>query len=114
MVFGESSPETMPMHLFWGAIRLDYSSALKANVALQDYTVCPRHWYVDAVFVCNACKREFSWSAMEQRTWFEEYRFYVDSRPTRCQECRRQRRQKDHLQKEYNKLVASARTGTGS
>jgi hypothetical protein len=111
MTFGSSDPKAMPGHLFRGAKRLDYSSAIRANVAVQDYTVCPRHWYVDATFLCEACKREFNWTAAEQRTWFEEYRFYIDSIPTRCPECRRQRRQKERLQKEYDTLVASARSG---
>ena len=109
--FGNTDSKKMPWHLFFGAVRLDHSTAVRADIGKQDYSVCPRHWYVDATFRCEACDQPFKWSAAEQRTWFEAYHFYVDSRPTRCPHCRAEQRQLKALQKEYDRTVASARSG---
>lgn len=107
--FGSTDPQLMPPHLFWRALHIDFSTAIRANITVQDYSVCPRHWYVDARFRCDACAAEFTWSAEEQRAWFETYRFYVDSRPTRCRDCRVQRRNALQLRQEYDALVSAAR-----
>jgi hypothetical protein len=110
-IFGSTDPKGMPVHLFWNALHIDYTTAVRATVAAQDYSVCPRNWYIDARFRCNACDTEFVWSADEQRVWFEVYRFYVDSRPTLCRDCRAKRRDAIQLRKEYDALVSTARSG---
>lgn len=109
--FGDTDPRLMPWHLFFPAIGIDYSTAIRANVQAQNYTVCPRHWYIDVRFRCDDCDSVFLWSAQEQRTWFETYRFYVDSRPKICRDCRAKHRTALELQKEYDALVGSARSG---
>lgn len=109
--FGDTDPKMMPWHLFSPAIEIDYSTAIRANVEAQNYTVCPRHWYIDVRFRCAACDVEFLWSAEEQRTWFETYGFYVDSRPKLCRDCRAKRRDALQLCKEYDALVGAARSG---
>lgn len=106
--FGENDPREMPPHLFWGNRGLQYDSAVKANIARQNYTVCPRHWYMDAAFACQRCGKNFQFSVEEQRFWYEELNFYVDSRPKRCQECRSELRQLKALQQEYDREVARA------
>lgn len=110
-LFGSTDPKRMPSYLFSGAVQLDLSSAVRANVAKQNYSVCPRHWYIDATFLCLDCNALFTWTADEQRTWFEEYGFYVDSHPTRCVKCRRGRRQLKALRQEYDRTVGRARAG---
>ena len=109
--FGRDSSKTMPMHFLFGACRLDHATAIRADVGKQDYTVCPRHWYVDAYMPCESCGNTFLWSAAEQRAWFEEYRFYVDSRATRCEKCRAIKREVLALKKKYDATVSKARTG---
>lgn len=99
------------MHFFFGALRLDHATAVRADISKQDYTVCPRHWYVDAHMPCGGCGEIFLWSASEQRAWFEDFRFYVDSRATRCRECRARRRELTALKKQYDQTVAEAREG---
>src|SRR5689334_8335773 len=91
-VFGSSDSKKMPAHLFGGVRTMNYASAVRADVTKQDYTVCPRHWYVDAVFRCIDCGNDFLFSATDQRFWYEERRFYVDSRPNRCVACRKKER----------------------
>jgi hypothetical protein len=90
----EPRPVDMHVRYFYKALSVDYSSAVRADTTKQNFKVCPRHWYVDATFACSDCGREFGFSAEEQRYWFEELRFYVDSQATRCPACRKQRRAK--------------------
>src|SRR4030095_5274460 len=90
--FGKADPKEMPLYFFFGALDINYSSAVRADIGAQDYTVVPRYWCIDATFRCADCGFEFAWSAQEQRVWFETYRFYVDSRATRCPPCRAKRR----------------------
>jgi hypothetical protein len=109
-LFGDTDPKKMPPHFFSGTHDLDYATAIRANIANQDYSVCPRHWYIDARFRCSDCGAEFLWSAREQQTWFETYRFWVDSRPGHCRECRARHRDALQLRQEYDSLVTSARS----
>lgn len=111
--FGKSNPKEMPIHFFLSAIDIDYATAIRANIELQDYSVCPRHWYIDARFRCKACENEFLWPAEEQKTWFEEFGFYVDSRPTLCRECRARRRDALELRRDYDAQVSHARSHGG-
>ncbi|MCM8813271.1 MAG: zinc-ribbon domain containing protein [Candidatus Omnitrophica bacterium] len=111
-IFGNTCPEKMPPHFFSGARRINYPTAVRASVEAQDYSICPRHWYVDAVFICEACQKEFTWTVAEQRVWFEEYCFWVDSLPKHCLACRRQRRYLTQLRKEYDEILAAARSGS--
>jgi hypothetical protein len=98
----------MPVHFFYGAIHIDYRSAVRANTAKQNCSICPRYWYVDASFSCARCDREFRFTAREQRTWYEEYGFWVDSRPKHCLPCRQDRRDVKELRREYDREVARA------
>lgn len=110
-LFGERDPKRMPRHFFFGAIRMDYGSAARANVSRQNYSVCPRHWYVDAAFVCANCGAEFVFSGSEQRFWFEGMGFWVGSFPTRCPTCRRAERTRTALKKRYDELIGAALRG---
>lgn len=108
-LFGSSDPRKMLGHFFSGAVRLEYRTARRADVSRQDYTVAPRHWYLDAWFTCGDCRREFVWSAREQQFWFETLRFYVDTQATRCRACRSRRRRIAALRKNYDATVGEAR-----
>ena len=110
--FGWKSSRHMPSYLFCPAVAIHHATAVRANTRVQKYSVCPRHWYVDATFRCQSCQESFVWTADEQRVWFEEYEFYVDSRPTRCVACRARRRELFSLKREYDRDVAAARRRT--
>ena len=107
-LFGEKDPRGMPSHLFWTVSTLDYSTAQRADISKQNYTVCPRHWYVDAIFVCHDCRSEFVFSASEQKFWYEDKQFYVDSLPKRCATCRKAERSRLDLRKRYDALITTA------
>lgn len=105
MTFGDDDPREMPRHLFWGVVRMDYASAVRSNPDKQNRSICPRYWYVDAFFLCDRCGSEFLFSAAEQRVWYEEYGFWVDSIPKHCLPCRRERRELRAARREYDESV---------
>jgi hypothetical protein len=107
-LFGEDNPKGMPAHFFFGVRHMDYATAQRADISKQHYTVCPRHWYVDATFVCRDCGREFVFTASEQRFWYEDRQFFVNSLPKRCVECRKADRTRLELRKRYDALIAKA------
>ncbi|MCD6052345.1 MAG: hypothetical protein K0Q55_3763 [Verrucomicrobia bacterium] len=107
-IWGEKDPKGMPSHLFFGSRRLDYSTAQRADISKQNFSVCPRHWYVDATFVCRDCNGEFIFFASEQRFWYEDRHFWIDSLPTRCISCRKEQRTRLNLRKRYDALIATA------
>lgn len=104
--FGREDPREMPTHFFSGSLRMDYATAVRANTADQNCSICPRYWYVDAAFPCSRCGAEFVFTAAEQRVWYEEYRFWVDARPKHCPTCRRDLRQLKAARMEYDRSVA--------
>jgi len=101
----------MPPHFFWRAKAIAYDTALRADVEKQDYSVAPRHWYIDAEIICDACGKAFLFSAAEQRVWYETYRFYVDSFPCKCVGCRRAARHMKDLRQRYDAHIAEALRG---
>jgi len=107
-VFGDTDPRKMPLHLFFGARSIDYDSAVRANITKQHFSVCPRHWYMDATFQCEECHREFLFSVQEQQFWYEERRFWIDSQPRKCAPCRKQDRRKKNLKQQYDIDLAEA------
>ena len=88
---------------------MDHSNAVRANPEKQNYSVCPRHWYVNADFRCERCGHEFTWTAQEQRRWFEDFHFWIDPSPRHCNKCRAALRQLDSLRREYDADVDTAR-----
>ena len=110
-IFGSTDPALMPPHFFWGATHVALVTAIRANIDNQNYTVAPRHWYVDAEFDCESCGESFVFSASEQQAWYEEYRFYVDSIPRKCKNCRRAVRHIKNLRREYDEQIGHVLEG---
>jgi hypothetical protein len=104
--FGSDDPREMPAHFFWQSLRVNYDTAVRSNPRNQNCSICPRFWYVDAIFPCNRCGAEFSFSAAEQRVWYEDYGFWVDSLPRHCLACRRDLRSLRAVRREYDQTVA--------
>lgn len=109
--FGEADPREMPAHLFAGARRLHYASAVRADIGKQNRSICPRYWYVDATFSCARCGRDFTFTAGEQRTWYEEYAFWIDSCPRHCLTCRHDLRQMKTARQAYDAGIERALSG---
>ena len=104
--FGSDDPREMPPHFFYRSLRVNYETAVRSDPSRQNCSICPRYWYVDAIFPCARCGAEFSFTAAEQRTWYEEYGFWVDSLPKHCPSCRRELRNLKGLRQEYDQSVA--------
>jgi hypothetical protein len=103
--FGRDDPREMPAHLFSRSLHIDCASAVRANPGRQNCSICPRYWYVDAIFRCDRCGEEFAFTAAEQRAWYEEYRFWVDSLPRHCLGCRRELRELKAARRDYDQLI---------
>lgn len=109
--FGSTRPEKMPPHFFCRAKALDYATAVRADIDKQNFSVAPRHWYLDADVVCDMCGEVFRFSVDEQRLWYETYRFYVDSFPRKCLRCRRTSRHMKDLRQQYEARISEALRG---
>ncbi|MEZ6117878.1 MAG: zinc-ribbon domain containing protein [Pirellulaceae bacterium] len=103
--FGETSSENMPRHFFRDCFHINHKSAMRADVSRQNYSICPRYWYVDATFKCSRCSEAFCFTAAEQKRWYEELGFYVDSYAKNCSACRCNDRQKKLLRQEYDRDI---------
>lgn len=90
--FGEKAPKNMPEHLFPYVSDQEFETAEKANISNQNFSVCPRYWYVKSWIRCSKCGVEFTFEIAEQRYWYEELKFWVDSFPDGCLSCRRRLR----------------------
>lgn len=79
---------------------LDYQpplppGAIRGNPRKQyfcAYHAIPCYFYVDREFNCRDCGAAFGFSAEEQRFWYEELQFHLNSVPVCCLPCRRTRR----------------------
>ena len=112
-IFGESDPRKLG-YRFWGARHVDYSTAVRAEVSKQNYTVCPLYWYIDATFQCSRCSETFVFAADEQKFWYEELKFWIDSIPSKCAKCRKELRDLNDLQQEYDRDIAATLSKSAS
>ena len=106
--FGNNDPRKMPDWLFSGVLHLNYATAVRADISKQNYSICPRHWYIDAAFRCARCGHTFVFAASEQKFWYEELGSWVDSKAKHCARCRRELRELKALRQEYDREVAAA------
>jgi hypothetical protein len=106
-IFGEHDPRRMSPGYFPRHLRLNFDSAIKADVSKQNFSVMPRHWYIDATILCIRCRCEFCFSADEQKVWYEDYGFFVKSFPKTCKGCRHKARELRALRREYNQDIVA-------
>jgi hypothetical protein len=82
--------------LQWACNRcLKGGQAVRGNPEKQ--TFCdyePYLAYFDVELRCKDCEQQFLFSAREQQFWYEQVKFWVQSRPKQCVPCRRARRQR--------------------
>lgn len=80
--------------------------AIASNPSKMNYSVSPKYLaYFDKKITCSTCKKEFIFSAKEQQYWFETLKFWHESYPTKCLECRKKIRQQSTLQTELSQLI---------
>jgi hypothetical protein len=74
---------------------LEAKRALPANPSLQRYCDTPVYLaYFDKICHCEDCGEDFVFEASEQQYWYEQLRFWVQSHPKQCKQCRHRRRAK--------------------
>ncbi len=74
-------------------ICLEDSKAIKANPSLQSYSWNPSYAYYDSCIKCENCNSDFTFSKQEKKYWFESLKFWIDSIPLHCMNCRKELRQ---------------------
>lgn len=97
-------------HSLWAcnACKQEGIHAIKANQHLQNHCMGgPYNWYITYSIQCADCKREFQFSAQEQRRWYEELGFIIHSIPKRCSTCRKERRSSKQAQEEIGLILGS-------
>lgn len=67
----------------------------------------PIEVYVDLKYICRNCQQEFSFDAKEQKHWYEELGFIIDSRPVHCQNCRKEIRKIKNAQQKLMQLLST-------
>lgn len=63
-------------------------SAILADFSRQNYSTFPRGYYVDMLADCRTCRRPFLFFAREQKYWYEDLHFYIDTDCVHCPLCR--------------------------
>jgi len=79
------------------------AGGVRGDVRRQDFcSAChvPKYFYVDEQRTCMQCCTEFTFSAREQKYWYEFLRFNFHSIAIRCPECRRKRRSEKALRQQ--------------
>ncbi|MBY0419822.1 MAG: zinc-ribbon domain-containing protein [Pararheinheimera sp.] len=92
-------------HWRYSSLKYFGNTAIPAVISKQNFAVSPRAIYVDIEEKCLVCGCLFLFFALEQKWWFEELQFWVDSHCTRCIHCRRADRETRAMQKRYQSLV---------
>lgn len=77
------------------AIEVDESQCVAADPEKQHYSVVSVPVYYSMKLGCERCGEEFWFSANEQRVWYEEWGFWIDSVPKHCAGCRKRLREAD-------------------
>ncbi len=81
--------------------------AVEGNVSRQVYCpLChtPRYYYLDQNRKCVQCNEPFTFSATEQKYWYESLQFNFYSVAVRCPKCRKRRRNEKAL---HNQIGAA-------
>ena len=73
----------------------------------------PKYFYVDEAQSCLQCGSRFTFSAAEQKHWYETRQFNFGLVPIRCQNCRRQRRTEHALREQLARARQLTRDAPG-
>ena len=73
------------------------SDALKADPSRQllGWGSTPKPYYRDELFVCKSCGKLETWTALQQRWWYEIARGPIDTTAVACRACRKAKRASD-------------------
>jgi len=83
-----------------GAIKADLTQHAPHN------SYSPPMWYADKQRKCAECGLEFTFTARQQKHWFEVYKIPIHVIASRCVTCRRKRRREIAAQKQHMEEMA--------
>lgn len=118
---GDALPEQMRQlaiqghaNWFWACDRcIDQGKAIAADVDVQNLSMgTPFAAYVDRPFQCADCGQPSTFSADEQRYWYETRQFLIWSHARQCTACRRIRRRTRVVRRVLEKRLASTDAST--
>ena len=84
--------------------RLIPNTAIRANRSLQAPATIPVSHYFDVRRNCRDCGKPFIFFAEEQRFWYEELGFALESDCVRCVPCRKRQQGLGHARERYEEL----------
>ncbi len=86
---------------------INSEKAILADPKKQNYSVGGRPYlaYYDLQRTCRSCGDDFLFSKEEQRFWYEELEFYVDSKPIHCKPCNKKIKASKNLNTELSDLL---------
>jgi Probable zinc-ribbon domain len=103
------NPKDQGVHLHWcvnwNGNRLIPNTAVLADLTRQTPATVQVTHYFDLERECNDCKRLFIFFAEEQKYWYEELGFGLDSLCTRCIDCRKKQQAIAQQRKIYESLI---------
>jgi hypothetical protein len=110
-VNGREGPTTDSHHLhpIYSDETLVSGTAVRADALMQRGAYPLLHYY-DVDKVCANCGRRFIFFAMEQKHWYEELGFTLNSKCLRCPECRKREQRFVKLRKRYDALLKADRS----
>jgi Probable zinc-ribbon domain len=79
-------------------------TAIAADISKQRTATIPVTHYFDSKRQCRDCGRPFLFFAQEQKHWYEELGFGLDSDCVRCTQCRKKQQGLGHAQVRYEEL----------
>ena len=82
------------------------NTAVGADLSLQNNSGYSVTHYFDEPRVCRDCKSKFIFFAEEQKHWYEELGFSLNSDCVRCVECRKTQQGLGRLSAQYVELMA--------
>jgi hypothetical protein len=80
------------------------NTAVPADVSRQSPATVPVTHYVDVRRRCRDCDRPFIFFAEEQKYWYEELNFPLESDCIRCVDCRKKQQGLEHKRHRYEAL----------
>jgi hypothetical protein len=82
------------------------SDVLPGNTQEQNFSVVGITQHIGVILECKNCRNYFTFSAKEQQHWYEELKFWADSVPIECDDCRGKTRAVVILNKRLSKVLA--------
>ena len=80
------------------------NTAIPADLSKQTPSTIPVTHYFDSIRECRDCGRPFIFFAQEQKYWYEELDFGLDSDCSRCVPCRKKQQDIGRKQERYEEL----------